>query len=81
MRTDVAVVAADVASAAEKLPLHWPKCTDDRLLRHETSIALYLGARQDRAEPDTAVSTKKQRELARAIKRARYLGLLPYVIQ
>jgi small subunit ribosomal protein S18 len=28
----------------------------------------------------TAVSTKKQRELARAIKRARFLGLLPYVI-
>lgn len=29
----------------------------------------------------TAVSTKKQRELSRAIKRARFLGLLPYVIQ
>jgi small subunit ribosomal protein S18 len=29
----------------------------------------------------TAVSTKKQRELARAIKRARHLGLLPYVVQ
>ncbi|NKB58929.1 MAG: 30S ribosomal protein S18 [Alphaproteobacteria bacterium] len=29
----------------------------------------------------TAVSAKKQRELSRAIKRARYLGLLPYVIQ
>jgi small subunit ribosomal protein S18 len=29
----------------------------------------------------TAVSGKKQRELARAIKRARYLGLLPYVIK
>ncbi len=29
----------------------------------------------------TAVSTKKQRELAQAIKRARFLGLLPYVIK
>ena len=27
----------------------------------------------------TSVSAKKQRELAKAIKRARYLGLLPYV--
>jgi small subunit ribosomal protein S18 len=29
----------------------------------------------------TAVSAKKQRELAQAIKRSRFLGLLPYVIQ
>ena len=29
----------------------------------------------------TAVSTHKQRELARAIKRARYLGLLPYMVK
>ena len=29
----------------------------------------------------TAVSAKKQRELALAIKRARFLGLLPYVIR
>jgi small subunit ribosomal protein S18 len=29
----------------------------------------------------TAVSSSKQRELASAIKRARFLGLLPYVIR
>ncbi|WP_035873434.1 30S ribosomal protein S18 [Cucumibacter marinus] len=29
----------------------------------------------------SAVSGKKQRELAKAIKRARFLGLLPFVVQ
>ena len=29
----------------------------------------------------TAVSTKKQRELAQAIKRARFLGLHPYLVK
>ena len=28
----------------------------------------------------TAVSAKKQRELARAIKRARFIGILPYAV-
>ena len=29
----------------------------------------------------TAVSAKKQRELARAIKRARFIGIMPYAVQ
>lgn len=29
----------------------------------------------------TAVSAKNQRELSRAIKRARHLGLLPYIVK
>ncbi len=29
----------------------------------------------------TAVSGKKQRELAQAIKRARHVGLLPYIVK
>jgi small subunit ribosomal protein S18 len=29
----------------------------------------------------TAVSANKQRELARAIKRARFIGLLPYMVE
>ena len=29
----------------------------------------------------TAVSAKRQRELAKAIERARFLGLLPYVVK
>ena len=29
----------------------------------------------------SAVSAKKQRELSKAVKRARYIGLMPYVVK
>jgi small subunit ribosomal protein S18 len=29
----------------------------------------------------TAVSTKKQRELSKAIKRARFMALIPYLVK
>ena len=29
----------------------------------------------------SAVSAKKQRELSKAIKRARYIGLMPYIVK
>ncbi len=54
---------------------------EDRLQGCAPPRPLHLRARQDRAEPHHAVSAKKQRELARAIKRARFLGLLPYVLK
>ena len=34
-----------------------------------------------RSKPITAVSALKQRELAKAIKRARFLALLPYLVK
>ena len=43
----------------------------------------FPASRVDRIDWDdiTAVSALKQRALAQAIKRARFLGLLPYVIK
>ena len=51
-------------------------CKDARLLQRYVS-------ERGKIVPSriTAVSAKKQRELAKAIKRARFLGLLPYVIR
>ena len=80
---------ADVSSAPARCPFHRRRKTcpfsganapkidykDVRLLSR------YISER-GKIVPSriTAVSQKKQRELAKAIKRARFLGLLPYVV-
>jgi len=62
---------ASVPSPPQDLPLLRRERTEDRL-QGRASVA---------ASRITAVSQKKQRELAKAIKRARFLGLLPYVVR
>ncbi|MBD8553070.1 30S ribosomal protein S18 [Rhizobium sp. CFBP 8762] len=80
---------ADISSAPARRPFHRRRKTcpfsganapridykDIRLLQR------YISER-GKIVPSriTAVSQKKQRELAKAIKRARFLGLLPYVM-
>ena len=81
---------ADVSSAPARRPFHRRRKTcpfsganapkidykDVRLLQRYVS-------ERGKIVPSriTAVSQKKQRELAKAIKRARFLGLLPYVLK
>jgi small subunit ribosomal protein S18 len=81
---------ADTVSAAPRRPFHRRRKTcpfsganapridykDVRLLQR------YISER-GKIVPSriTAVSQKKQRELAQAIKRARFLALLPYVVR
>ena len=81
---------ADISSAPARRPFHRRRRTcpfsganapridykDVRLLQR------YISER-GKIVPSriTAVSQKKQRELAQAIKRARHLGLLPYVVK
>jgi len=49
----------------------------------DTKLLLRFVSERGKIVPSriTAVSLKKQRELARAIKRARYLAILPYVMK
>jgi small subunit ribosomal protein S18 len=49
----------------------------------DTKLLLRFVSERGKIVPSriTAVSNKKQRELANAIKRARFLGLLPYVVK
>jgi small subunit ribosomal protein S18 len=69
---------SSAAARPVRSPAHAPKIDykDVRLLQRYVS-------ERGKIVPSriTAVSAKKQRELAQAIKRARFLGLLPYVIR
>ncbi len=63
------------------LPVLRAERAEDRLQGRAPVAALRLRARQDRAEPHHRGVDQKQRELSRAIKRARFLGLLPYMVK
>ena len=63
-------------------PFSGKDAPQDRLQGRPPAPGLRLRARQDRpVSRITAVSSKKQRELAKAIKRARHIGLLPYIVK
>ena len=62
-------------------PFSGPKRAKDRLQGRASAAALRFRARQDRAVPHHRRFGKKQRELAQAIKRARFIGIMPYAVQ
>ena len=61
-----------------------PKTAKDAPVIDYKDVRLLQGFMSERGKivPSriTAVSAKKQRELAKAIKRDRHLGLLPYIV-
>jgi small subunit ribosomal protein S18 len=61
------------------MPVFWPKCAKDRL--QDTKLLARYTSERGKIVPSriSAVSAKKQRELATAIKRSRFLALMPYV--
>ena len=63
------------------LPVLRRQCAEDRLQGRE--LLQRFVSERGKIVPSriTAVSAKKQRELAQAIKRARFLALLPYVVE
>ena len=63
------------------LPVLGQERPDDRLQGRAPAAGLHVRTWQDRPQRITAVSAKKQRELAKAIKRARHIGLLPYIVK
>ena len=70
-----------VFPSPQVVPIHRPERAEDRL-KDTRVLSRYISER-GKIVPSriTAVSAGKQRELAKAIKRARFLGLLPYVIR
>jgi small subunit ribosomal protein S18 len=80
---------ADVASTTARRPFHRRRKTcpfsGENAPKIDYKDARLLGrymSERGKIVPSriTAVSANKQRELARAIKRARFVGLLPYVV-
>jgi len=81
---------ADVASTPARRPFHRRRKTcpfsGDNAPKIDYKDSRMLGrymSERGKIVPSriTAVSASKQRELARAIKRARFLGLLPYIVE
>jgi small subunit ribosomal protein S18 len=81
---------ADTPSPAARRPFHRRRTTcpfsGDNAPKIDYKDSRLLGrymSERGKIVPSriTAVSAAKQRELARAIKRARFLGLLPYMVE
>ena len=80
----VAVAAAPAGlSSAGARPARSPGANAPKIDYKDTKLLSRYVSERGKIVPSriTAVSAKKQRELAQAIKRARFLGLLPYVIR
>ena len=71
---------ATLFPAAQELPVFRRECADDRL--QNVKLLQRFTSERGKIVPSriTAVSAKKQRELATAIKRARNLALMPFII-
>ena len=81
---------ADAPSSAPRRPFHRRRKTcpfsGDNAPKIDYKDSRLLGrymSERGKIVPSriTAVSAAKQRELARAIKRSRFLGLLPYLVE
>ena len=72
---------SSVLPSSQDLPVLGPERAEDRLQGHEAAVALHLRARQDRSFAHHGRLGQEAARARPAIKRARFLGLLPYVIR